>query len=170
VLSGYPDRYGGAWGATLTAVSRAKGMREAVIAPMPRAGERVTICGVDAAARIAAAGDDATLAIDPASRKCAGYWPRRAGWHLLVDGKATQPFYVYAADTLPGVRAQERSEATSRLRRSTAVAHASAPNVRGASWPWFLALLVALGAIWWFERARFGRQATAPPHSGEVSA
>ncbi|WP_331041964.1 carboxypeptidase regulatory-like domain-containing protein [Sphingomonas sp.] len=161
VLSGHGDRYGGAWASALAAVSRARDTRSRDITPLPRAGERMTLCAISPAARVEAPGDDGALQIDGSSGGCAGYWPRRAGWHALVDRGQTEPFYVYPPDALPGVRAQARIEATARLRRMTAPTDA-AKAAPGASWPWFLAFLVAAASLWWFERARYGRRAAAP--------
>lgn len=169
VLSGEADRYAEAWGATLAAISRARGAPPAEIPPLPRAGERMTLCGIGADARVAAPGGNAALLLDPAS-VCAGYWPRVPGWHRLVRGDTVQPFYVYAHDALPGVRALDRAEATAQLRRASSLARSAGPDARGASWPWFLALLVAAGALWWFERARWGRRTLAAPANGAISA
>ncbi|WP_374944285.1 carboxypeptidase regulatory-like domain-containing protein [Sphingomonas sp.] len=162
VPSGHGDRYGNAWGETLAAVSRPRTALTVDIPPLPRAGERMTLCRLDRGARVDFPGDDAVLAIDPASGPCAGYWPQRPGWHRLIDHGVIQPFYVYPADALPGVRAHDRAEATVALRRMSALPVQSAPDERGASWPWFLALVAALGALWWIERARWGRRSIAP--------
>lgn len=165
VLSGNRDRYGNAWGETLAAVARARTAPAVDMPPLPHTGERMALCGIGRGARIDFPGDDAVLAIDPASGACAGYWPQRAGWHDLIDRGATQPFYVYPADALPGVRAHDRIEATAALRRATASPVPHATRERGESWPWFLALLAALGALWWIERARWGRR-HVPPQTG----
>jgi hypothetical protein len=88
----------------------------------------------------------------------------QAGWHLLQSGDRTQPFHVRAADAAPGLLANETREATLRLAAAAHLTVAStiaeaAPRHAGARWPWFLAWLLASGALWWFERARSGRRA-----------
>jgi hypothetical protein len=50
-------------------------------------------------------------------------------------------------------------EATLRLVSEAPHAIASAeaaPRTPGPRWPWWLAWLLASGALWWFERSRLG--------------
>ena len=158
VLTGHADLYGRTWSDVVTAVARPRGAARANIAALPRAGERAALCDVGPGASVDGP-ETAALLVDPAGGTCAGVWPRRSGWHRLID-RGTTPFYVYPADSLAALRATDRGAATVRLRRASPdrpIAGAAAR--RGSSWPWFAALLVALAASWWFERARLGKAA-----------
>jgi hypothetical protein len=160
-LGGDAGRYGRAWSRTLAAVARARAISSAHIPALAWAGERMAICGASASARIVARNDAATLIADPASGTpaCAAYWPRHAGWHLLVDGAATRPFYVQPTAALPGLRAVERARATAALIGLPQASTVVGPGDRGASWPWFVAWMIVSAALWWLERARPGRRA-----------
>ncbi len=172
-LSGQADRHAELWSETFATVARARSAVAPRIDSTPRAQQRMAFCGLAGNAQIMAP-DSATTSLlkDPASgdASCAAYWPREAGWHLLQQGKAdsgseasTQPFFVYAADAAPGLRAAELRDATLRLLSHPSTAstaariQSSAPRHRGSPWPWFLAWLTASAALWWLERTRAGR-------------
>ena len=163
VLTGHADRYGRVWSDLLAAVARPRGRLRATVSLLPRAGERVSICAAGAGVRVEAPEGHAAPLADPASGppSCAAYFPQDAGWRTLTDRDGAQPFYVYPPAAVPAVRAAERAEATTELRRARPSRAARSSAVPGASWPWFLALLATLAGLWWFERARWGR-ATRP--------
>ncbi|MDB5687103.1 MAG: putative transrane protein [Rhizorhabdus sp.] len=164
-LSGQGDRHAELWSDIAMTLSRAQSGLPPRIDPQPRAGQRVTLCGLGAAPRVIAPGAKATpLLFGPAS--CAGYWPSRAGWHMLTAGERTWPFFVRPVDAAPGLRAAENREATLRLVAEPAAGGAAAAGQRGVSWPWFLAWLAVSGALWWFERSRLGRSYSSPERGG----
>ena len=114
-------------------------------------GQRVTICDLGTAASVRHPdGAITTLVVDGG---CAGFWPRLAGWHEL-RGPAATAFLVSPAGA-GRIAAQARS-ATIDL-ASPGRSAASAPRVRGASWPWFIAWATASALLWWLERSRIGR-------------
>jgi hypothetical protein len=134
----------------------------------------MALCGLHGKPRVVAPnGQATTLLPDPGAGAsvCAAYWPRQPGWHLLLQtdagtGESSRPFFVYAADAAPGLRAAELLDSTSRLRVSPAAAAGRSgaqeePGRRGSPWPWFLAWLAGAGALWWLERARTGRTGVA---------
>jgi hypothetical protein len=162
VLVGRDDIHAALWSQAVAAVARPVA---AATPPAPadgRQGMRMTLCGLAEDASVVALGaQPQPLLIDPATgnARCAGFWPRMAGWHILHNGKVQVPFHVRAPRELPGVAALQDRDATQRLalepRRSVAD-RATAP---GARWPWFLAWLFVSAILWWLERARIGRPA-----------
>lgn len=164
VLAGRSDLHGELWSQAATTLARARSTRPFGIDGSGPPGERIALCGVAPDARVQGPdGASVPLRVDPANRAraCAAFFPRVAGWHRLESGDATQLFHVHAADALPGVRARERRDATLQLAAGSptaqALATAAAPQQPGERWPWWLAWLVASGALWWFERARAGK-------------
>jgi hypothetical protein len=156
VTSGHGDRFAELWSGLVSAVARPRAGTLASIDPLPRAGERMVICGAGDARVMAPTGSTTELIMDPAAPGCAGYWPAAAGWHRLT-GPAARPFFVHAAASLSGVRATERAEATRRLVGERNARGASTPGERGSPWPWFAGWLLTVGLLWWLERARIGR-------------
>ena len=131
------------------------------------AGERTQFCGLGDAAHVLQPGDATPLqlAIDPRSgdRHCAAFWPRRAGWHrlidgALVDGKSDTAFLVRAHDADQVLRAAHTQQATAALADHAptsvkpAVAEPTLPR-----WVLFLLWLAVTSALWWFERSHLGR-------------
>lgn len=166
-LAGRDDVYGELWSGALATLSRTQKMSMLPVDGNARVGRRATLCGVAADAKVSGPDGRAIgIARDPitGARACAAFWPTQAGWHLLQSGDHLQPFHVRAATTAPGLLAGETREATLRLAatapavpvQNTLVAATRHP---GARWPWFLAWLLASGALWWFERSRWGRRA-----------
>lgn len=166
-LAGRDEVYGELWSDVLATLARARKTSTLPIEGEARVGRRLALCGVATGAKVSGPdGHDTDIARDPATgtRACAAFWPMQAGWHLLQSGDRTQPFHVRAADAAPGLLANETREATLRLAAAAHLTVAStiaeaAPRHAGARWPWFLAWLLASGALWWFERARSGRRA-----------
>lgn len=176
VLAGRDELHAQLWSQALATLARPS----AVEAPLRDEGSesdpfrqyrRSVLCGLgDAAHVFAPGGGRIELLPDPASgaRRCAGFWPRQAGWHLLADGERRSPFVVRAEGEAPGLRANDLRQATLALVRpqpSATEAHAAQPRwfalaapARRPAWPWFLAWLAAASLLWWFERSRHGRR------------
>lgn len=161
-LAGAGADYAELWSDAFSALARARAAPAPAIDAVPRVQQRMTICGLGPDATVAAPGGGVTRLLVEPPTSCAAFWPAQPGWHLLRDPREgatrTSPYYVQAADALPGVRALEAREATLRLvAEGGAEAIAAATRERpGPSWPWFLAWLAASAALWWFERTRAG--------------
>jgi hypothetical protein len=182
-LSGQSDRYGELWSEAFATLARPRAGAAPRIDAQPRAQRRVALCGLGDKPRVIALdGTITTLLPDPATgaSPCAAYWPRQPGWHQLLQAEAeataddgvdaeveaketSLPFFVYTTDAAPGLHAAELRDATLQLQNtSSRVATTEARNKdqserRGPSWPWFLAWLTSTAALWWLERARFGK-------------
>lgn len=167
-LAGRGDLHAQLWNDALATVARARAGETPEIDADARPDQRLSLCGLAAGARVSAPdGSELVLPIDPASgaRRCAGYWPRLPGWHVLHQGERAWPFAVRRGDEAPGLRASALREGTLALSaqpptRATA-ADKSANAHRSASWPWFLGWLLLSAALWWFERSRYGRAPVA---------
>ena len=179
-LTGHADRYGELWSEALATLARPQPGSTPRIGSQPREQRRTTLCELGDQPRVIAPdGNVTTLLPDPAAgaSRCAAYWPQQSGWHQLVQTDAvvegnteaeesSWPFFVYAKDTAPGLHAAELREATLQLvgtSRSTKTESPTdtQPGRRGPSWPWFLAWLASVALLWWFERARVGKQGIA---------
>jgi hypothetical protein len=175
-LSGQADRYGELWSEAFATLARPQAGPTPRIDVQPREQRRIALCGLGAKPRVVAPGGNiATLLPDTATgiSNCAAYWPQHPGWHQLLqtdaaaegDAEAKEsswPFFVYATDAAPGLHAAELRDATLQLTGTPRGAVAASQTKdqtgrRGASWPWFLAWLIGAAALWWLERARFGR-------------
>jgi len=160
VLVGRNDIHAALWSQAVATVARPV---TATTLPEPAdglQGTRMTLCGLAEDASVAALGKQPQpLLIDRATgtARCAGFWPRAAGWHLLRSGKAEVPFHVRAPRELPGVVALQDRDATQRLMLASPLRTSSIATAPGARWPWFLAWLIVSTALWWLERARIGR-------------
>jgi hypothetical protein len=174
VLTGRPDRYGELWSTLFSALARANDSDRVRVEGLPRAGERVTLCGIAGAAGVLATGSaERRLQVDPASgeRACAAYWPEAAGWAVVRDGQGREtPFYVHPADAAPSLRAAANRDATLALAGGAAPAREAARVQRapGSPWPWFAALIAILTGLWWLER-RPRASATAAQGSGRAT-
>lgn len=170
VLAGRSDTHGEIWGRTFTVLARPGGESTAVVADadggMARIEQRVSLCDLADGARITAPdGREVDLHVDPASgaRRCAGFWPQTAGWHLLHEGAGARPLHVRGTDAAPGLQAHAMREATQALAAGAPddddrrVPQATRPGPR---WPWFLGWLLLTTAGWWFERMRAGAPRT----------
>lgn len=165
-LHGHDALHAQAWRAAVATLARPRPMLDARIEGDPRIGERIAICDAgDGASVETPEGTRTALLRDPGAGGCAAFWPDAPGWHVLRVGDHVQPFHVLAADALPGVRAAGLRDATLRVAAhgaagAEASGHREVPQ-HVPSWPWFLAWLAIAAALWWFERARFGRVAAA---------
>ena len=155
VTSGHGDLHAQHWSQLVSAVARRQAGPVVQTETQAFAGQRTTICGAGSIIVTDPAGRAGRALVDPATG-CAGYWPDIAGWHRL-SGPAARPFYVYAAEALPGVRAMDRRDGTLRLVSSSGAGVGRVEKSRGPSWPWFIGWLLVAGLLWWLERARIGR-------------
>ena len=150
---------------TIQTLARARPRAAFDIEPNAWAGGRMSLCGVlDGATVVAPDGRVHALLRDPATRGCAAFWPRSAGWHRVRSGGREQACLVRAGGAAPAIRAQAMREATLRLAASSPAVSAErsqAPYRPGNRWPWWLGWLVASAALWWFERSRIGRRISA---------
>jgi hypothetical protein len=160
VLTGRADRYGEMWSDLFSALARAGDNSRAEVDGLPRVGARSALCRLNGTATVLAPdGRSRTLQVDPATgdRACAAFWPERSGWHLIRDGEGREtPFYAHPADAAPSLIASANREATLALAASgrSDGGAASTSRAPGSPWPWFIGLLVAAAALWWFERQR----------------
>jgi hypothetical protein len=160
VLTGRADRYGEMWSELFSALARPGDDSHVRVEGLARAGSRVTLCGLTGTARVAGpGGGERTLLVDPATgdRACAAVWPAAEGWHRVSDGRGRQTlFYAHPADAGPSLAAFANREATLALTGVVPPAGSvAAPrHAPGSPWPWFAGLLLALTALWWFERRR----------------
>lgn len=180
-LSGQADRYGELWSEAFATLARPQAGPTPRIDTQPREQRRMALCGLGDKPRVIAPdGNLTTLLPDPATgtSNCAAYWPKHSGWHQLLqadaptdgDGEANEtswPFFVYATHTAPGLHAAELRNATLQLIGTPNASAArqprnNQPGQRGPSWPWFLAWLASAAALWWLERARFGKSRATP--------
>jgi hypothetical protein len=151
VLAGDTSRHAAIWSDVFATLARQQTQSMPRFSPDAVPGQRVTICDLGTAASVRHPdGAITTLVVDGG---CAGFWPRLAGWHEL-RGPAATAFLVSPAGA-GRIAAQARS-ATIDL-ASPGRSAASAPRVRGASWPWFIAWATASALLWWLERSRIGR-------------
>lgn len=157
VTSGHGDRFGARWGEIVGALSRARPVSAARLEALPQAERRTTICGIADGAKILGPDDRlTTLLSDAAAGNCAGFWPRRAGWHSLRQATSIA-FYVYPATALPGIRATECRDATMLLTGTGNAVRGARPLHRSSSLPWLCAFLTTAAVLWWLERSRSGR-------------
>lgn len=161
VLGGYANRHADLWSRVLAAVARPR----PPAGPLPPAGllwpdELASPCGLGDGARVLTpGGDTVALRVDPATgvRRCAAFWPRTPGWHVLRDGGTATPFAVLPADAGTALRAQRRRDATQALAaRQSLPPDAAGVSRRGPSWPWLAAWLLLATLAWWLERRPIG--------------
>ncbi|GAB3095422.1 carboxypeptidase regulatory-like domain-containing protein [Lysobacter terrae] len=161
VLAGRDDLHAQLWSDAVAEVARPLARPALAVPTDGRQGTRMVLCGLKDGASVAALGEQADpLLIDQAtgSARCAGYRPRRSGWHTLHDGAASAAFFVRDAQTLPGIAAREIHDATQRLALQPASSAGSMTTAPGRRWPWFLAWLLVSAVLWWLERSRLGRR------------
>lgn len=159
VLTGQSNRYGALWSRMFSVLARADGEPAPRFHGMARVGERAILCGVSAGQTLVGPdGKISGLIVDPRAgpSHCAAIWAERPGWHSVVDaGTEIGVVYVHPNGTTPSLVATETREAIMEIGSSARpVLSASRPKVDGSPWPWLLALLAALAALWWLERKR----------------
>ena len=168
-LSGHADVHARLWADAINAVMRPRASAPHDVPLQIYAGEATTLCQLGDDARVVEPGASKPirLAIDPRSgtRRCAAFWPRRAGWHRLLDASMDMAFPVRSGDADAVMRAARTQRATDTLatqapgRASTSSMSAGLPR-----WPLFLLWLALTASLWWFERSQAGRiRATTTP-------
>lgn len=162
VLAGHADVHATLWSQAFATLARAGAPTLAATADGARVDERAALCGIADDARVVAPDGTITQILrDPVtgSARCAGFWPRSAGWHQLRMGDAVAPFFVRAGDDAPSLhraelQAQTRARAGAGATSTPAASPSAAEGARGPAWPWFLAWLSASALLWWLERGR----------------
>lgn len=160
VLTGRPDRYGEMWSTLFSGIGRAGDDSRATVDGIARAGARIALCRIVGGGTVLAPnGRSHALRVDPATgdRACAAFWPEQAGWHVIRDGEDREtPFYVQPADAVPSLVSTAVRSATLALAGTVPprAAPTSTSHAPGSPWPWFIAMLIVLSALWWFERNR----------------
>jgi hypothetical protein len=169
VLTGNADRYAEIWSDLFSALARAQDVNRISIDGLARAGSRVSICQVsDAAMVVGPDGVERPLRVDPATgaHACAAYWPTRPGWHRVRSGEAgDRNLYVHPPTAAPSLSASANRQATIELTATpaTGVNPSPLPRAPGSPWPWFMALLLVLAALWWLERNPGPKRAQSDP-------
>lgn len=157
-LAGRADLHAALWSSWAGTLARAGDRATATVAGSAWVGERVALCGLGPDAQaIAPDGRTVPLLRDPATRDCAGLWPRVAGWYRIVDADRHWHVQVRAIEDAPGLAAAQQRARTQALVREMSGGRASQATAPGSSWPWALAWLLATTALWALGRARLGR-------------
>ncbi|ARZ72715.1 hypothetical protein CCR98_00385 [Stenotrophomonas sp. WZN-1] len=160
VLAGRDDRHGELWSSVVATLARAQGSGDALWSPqtLSWAGERQALCGVQAPLQVFnARGDSVPLIVDGATSalRCAGWWPREAGWQRLQHGDIAVWRYVFDPKDAPALHWQAMIDATTRTLASSTPANTSVMKpVPGSRWPWWLAFVLCASLLWWLERRR----------------
>ncbi|MDH0107963.1 hypothetical protein, partial [Stenotrophomonas maltophilia] len=160
VLAGRDDRHGELWSDVVATLARAQGSGDALWSPQPIswAGERQALCGVQAPLQaFNPRGDSVPLIADGATSalRCAGWWPREAGWQRLQHGDSIVWRYAFDPKDAPALHRQAMIDATTQALASSTSANASVMQpVPGSRWPWWLAFVLCASLLWWLERRR----------------
>lgn len=155
-LAGQADRYGDLWSELFSTLARPGEGPGARLSEIARPGVRAALCAVTGPVRVTDPdGVESRPRLDPATgpAACAAYWPRRSGWHRVVDGDHETAFYVHPVEAAPSLAQSANRQATLDL-VETAVPRGmrSAAPAPGSPWPWAACLLAVLGLLWWLER------------------
>ena len=155
--AGYPQAHARLWADAVATLARPRAGTTTTLPDYGRVGERAALCGLaDGASLVAPDGTQTPLLPDPATgdAACAAAWPTLAGWHSASDANGDRAWPVLPAETLPGLQAQARREATERLAAFApeVSAQVTPPTVPGPRWPWLLAWLLATTLAWALER------------------
>lgn len=158
VLAGRDDRHGELWSQVVAALARPRDTDDPLWSPQPLAwaGERTALCGAPATLQAAQRdGTTTALPVDPASgaARCAGWWPREAGWHRLQHGERAVWRYVFDPAAAAPLHRQGMIDATwRRLGAQAGTGTLPTQQVPGSRWPWWWAFLACAGLLWWLER------------------
>lgn len=168
VLTGRDDLYGALWSRMFSTLARPEGGPAPRLSGMARAGQRATVCSLsDGAFMTGPDGGRVRLLVDPRTGPtvCAAFWPLRSGWHAVADAGGERGLvFVHPANATPSLIAADLRAATLALTGEGMSSRSSGPGrAAGSPWPFFLALLAALGGLWWLER----RRSSAMSQSGD---
>lgn len=159
VLAGASAAFGSLWSEVVSTLARPRGEAAPSLPARAYVGERTLLCGLATDATVETA--DAREPLLPDAAHCAAYWPQAPGVHELASGDRRWPFTVRAANQDAALRAGTSRRATQALvDPASSPAATSARELPLSRWPFFLALLAALAALWVFERRMHG--GTAP--------
>ncbi|HED4876362.1 TPA: hypothetical protein R4K21_002172 [Stenotrophomonas maltophilia] len=160
VLAGREDRHGELWSSVFATLARAQPGSEGPWSPqaLAWAGERQSLCGVQAPLQaFDTHGKGVPLIVDSGTgtARCAGWWPRQAGWQRLQHGDRPHWRYVFDPKQAPALHRQAMIDATTQRLAAAAPATAQADQrVPGPRWPWWLAFVLCASLLWWLERRR----------------
>lgn len=160
VLAGREDRHGELWSSVFATLARAQAGTEGPWSPQALAwvGERQSLCGVQAPLHaFDAHGKGVPLIVDGSTgtARCAGWWPRQAGWQRLRHGDRLHWRYVFDPKQASALHRQAMIDATAQRLATSAPATAQADQrVPGSRWPWWLAFVLCASLLWWMERRR----------------
>ena len=160
VLAGREDRHGELWSSVFATLARAQPGSEGPWSPqaLAWAGERQSLCGVQAPLQaFDTHGKGVPLIVDSGTgtARCAGWWPRQAGWQRLQHGDRPHWRYVFDPKQAPALHRQAIIDATTQRLAAAAPATAQADQrVPGPRWPWWLAFVLCASLLWWMERRR----------------
>jgi hypothetical protein len=160
VLSDGERNHAAIWSEIFATLARPQPLSPPRISDDASPGQRVAICNLGPAASVRHPDGAVTNLVVDAG--CAGFWPRITGWHEL-RAPAVTPFLVTSIGA--GRTAAQARNATLDL-VSPGGSSRAAVQVRGASWPWFIAWALAAALLWWFERSRIGRATAAEARAG----
>ncbi|MDT3486423.1 hypothetical protein [Stenotrophomonas maltophilia] len=160
VLAGRDDRHGELWSGVVATLARAQGSGDVLWSPqaIAWAGERQVLCGVQAPLQaFSQRGDSVPLIVDGAASalRCAGWWPRGAGWQRLQHGDSIVWRYVFDPKDAAALHRQAMIDATTRVPARSVPRDVQATQpVAGSRWPWWLAFVLCAALLWWLERRR----------------
>ena len=166
-LAGQGDRHGALWSELFSTLARPGDGPGVRLSGTARPGERAALCPVTGSVRVIDPdGVESRPRLDPATgpAACAAYWPRRSGWHRVVDGEREAALYVHPVETAPSLAQNANRQATIDL-VDTAVPRGmrAASPAAGSPWPWAACLLAVLGLLWWLERRSPGAAGQITP-------
>ncbi|HEU4663934.1 MAG TPA: Ig-like domain-containing protein [Dokdonella sp.] len=154
-LAGERARYGSLWSDAFATLARARASASPRLPREARGDERAVFCGVspDAAVESPSGRRTPLAVVDEAGERCAAYWPAEAGWHALVEGDRRRAFHVRARDEAAALAAAAARDATRALVGPRDDAAMDMRAVALPRWPFFLAWLALVAALWLVERA-----------------
>ncbi|CAM4415597.1 hypothetical protein CR156_20295 [Stenotrophomonas lactitubi] len=160
VLAGREDRHGELWSSVFATLARAQAGTEGPWSPqaLAWAGERQSLCGMQAPLQaFDTHGKGVPLIVDGSTgaARCAGWWPRQAGWQRLQQGDRVHWRYVFDPQQASALHRQAMIDATAQRLATSAPATSQADQrVPGPRWPWWLAFVLCASLLWWLERRR----------------
>ena len=168
-LHGRDDLFEGLWSDAVATLVRPRAAGLPAVGPGARVDQRLSVCDWPAGATVEAPdGSMIEPLVDPATgaRRCAGIWPRVAGWHRLRLGEAERWFHVATADADPALQLAGLRQATLELAAASPVTEGDGGvpwrrGEAGPAWPWFVLWLLLAGTTWWLERSRLGLAASS---------
>jgi len=159
-LGGDAGRFGTLWSSALSTIARARGAPSPELPVEARVDQRGVFCGVSSDAVVEQSGGNSIRLVvedSPASQRCAAYWPMQAGWQTLVSNDRRWPFHVRSTDEGRALAAAETAANTRAVAGSAqAESGMSTRRIAAPRWPFFVAWLVLVAALWWLERGGVG--------------